>query len=221
MAFWVAEERGLFRKYGLHASVVFLAGNALIGQAMMAGEVHLGTCGASGVIASAAHGGDIVFLAGLVNHLNFKLWTSDASPIHRVQDLKDKTVGISTIGSTTHVVGRLIVQEHGLSPRDVTFRALGGGPSRLAGLERGLVDAAIFGSFGAGVASRLKPLFDAADLKVSLPGTGVISTRRFIQNSPEVVEKVIKAVAEAVAFISHSANKGQVIATIRKRSNLK
>lgn len=35
------------------------------------------------------------------------------------------------------------------------------------------------------------------------------------------MEKVIKAVAEAVAFISHSANKGQVIATIRKRFNLK
>ena len=28
MAFWVAEERGLFRKYGLDAPLVFLAGNA-------------------------------------------------------------------------------------------------------------------------------------------------------------------------------------------------
>ncbi len=221
MAFWVAEERGLFRKYGLDAPLVFLAGNAPLGQAMMAGEVHLGICGASGVIASAARGGDLVFVAGLVNHLNFKLWTRAASPITRVQDLKGKAIGISTLGSTTHVLGCLILEEHGLSPRDVTFRALGAGPARLAGLERELVDAAIFGPFGVGVAARLKLLFDAADLKVSLPGTGVITTRRFIRNSPEAVENGIKAVAEAVAFVSNSANKGQVIATIRTRFNVK
>lgn len=221
MAVWVADERGFFRKYGLDAVLVFLAGNAPVGQAMMAGEVHLAICGASGVIASAAHGGDLVFVAGLVNHLNFKLWTRAASPITRVQDLKGKTVGISSLGSTTHVLGRLILEEHNLSPREVTFRALGAGPARLAGLERELVDAAIFGPFGTGVASRLKLLFDGADLKVPLPGTGLKSTKRFIRNSPEAVENAIKAVAEAVAFVNNPANKGVVMTTLRRRFHLK
>jgi NitT/TauT family transport system substrate-binding protein len=220
MPFWIAEDQGLFQKYRLDASLIFLSGNAPLGQVMMAGDVPIGICGASGVIASAAHGGDLVFVAGLVNHLNFKLWTRLGSPITRIQDLRGKAIGISTLGSTTHVLGRIIVDEHGLTPNDVTFRALGGGPSRLAGLERGMVDAAIFGPFGAGVASRLKLLFDAANLKVPLPGTGMISTKRFVRTNPDAVENAVKAVAEAVAFINKPANKGLIMPTLRKRFNL-
>lgn len=221
LAVWVARDRGLFRKYGLDPRIVFLAGETRISQALIAGELQVGIGGGGGTIRSAGRGGDLVFIAGLINRLNFKLWTKVNSSITRVEQLKGKSVGVGGLGDLPHMVGKLILMEHGMKPTDVTFIALGSGAARLAGLEKGVVDAAIFGPFGAGVAERLKLIFDAANLKVPYPSTSVISTRRFIQNSPDVVEKAIKALAESASFIHNSANKGFVEETLRMRLNLK
>lgn len=217
MAVWVAKDVDLFRKYSLDVQLVFLDGDPLVGQALVAGEVKIGSSGVGTTIRSAARGGDLVLVAGLVNHLNFKLWTKAGPPISRVEDLRGKIIGTSTLGSTTHLVGQLILEEHGLSPRDVTFRNLGTGSARLAGLERDLVDAAIFGPFGAGVAQRLKLIFDASNLKVPIPGTSLISTKRFIRANPEAVENTIKALAEAVAYMKNPANKQSAMTILRLR----
>ncbi|MBI2999983.1 MAG: ABC transporter substrate-binding protein [Deltaproteobacteria bacterium] len=221
MAVWVAKDRDFFQKYGLDAQLIQIIGDSPMGQAMMAGEIQIAISGGASTIRSAARGGDLMIVAGLVNHLNFKLWTRAGSPITRVQDLKGKAIGVSAQGDLPSLVGRLILEEHRMSARDVTFRALGAGPARLAGLERGVVDAGVFGPFAAGMTERLKLVFDASDLKVPLPAIPVISTRRVIRSNPEVVENALKALAEAVAFINTPANKRVVINTLRVRLNLK
>ncbi|MBI3059202.1 MAG: ABC transporter substrate-binding protein [Deltaproteobacteria bacterium] len=141
MAVWVAKDQGIFAKYGLDVQLVFVVGDVRIVQVMLAGDIHVSACTLPGMIRSSARGGDTVVVAGLVNHLSFKLWTNASSPIRSVRDLKGKVIGISNLGATTHVVGQLILEEHGLSSKDVTFRGLGASPARLVGLERGLVDA--------------------------------------------------------------------------------
>jgi NitT/TauT family transport system substrate-binding protein len=220
MAVWMAEELGLFQKYSFKAEVTHLTG-ATLGQAMAAGEVQIGICAGNTAVSSVAHGGEIVFVAGLTNNLIGNLWVMADSPINRVQDLRGKAIGISTLGSLTQLVARAILDEHGMSARDVTLRPLGSSPARLAGLERGLVDAAILLTFGAGVAKRLKSIYDTASLKISLPVTSVLSTKRFIRRSPEDVGSAIKALAEAVAFIHRPPNKNRVISTLRARLKLK
>src|SRR6266545_3382290 len=53
---WIAKEQGIFRKYGIDAELVFIiAGRAM--QAMLAGQVPVGTVGATHVVNANTGGG--------------------------------------------------------------------------------------------------------------------------------------------------------------------
>src|SRR4029450_1477442 len=61
---WIAKEQGIFRKYGIDAELVFIiAGRAM--QAMLAGQVPVGTVGATHVVKANTGGGDFVMVLGL------------------------------------------------------------------------------------------------------------------------------------------------------------
>ena len=220
IAVWIANELGIFQKYRLKVELTHVAG-ATLGQAMAAGEIPIGFCAGNIAVSSVAHGGDLVVVAGVVNHLVGNLWVVADSPIHRVQDLRGKAIAISAVGSLTEIVGRIILEEHGMSTRDVTLRPLGNSPARLAALERGVSEAAILLTFSPGPEKRIRSIYAIGSLKVLLPVASVLSTRRFIQKSPGDVEAVIKALVEAVAFINKPANKDRVIASLREGLKLK
>jgi len=65
--------------------------------------------------------------------------------VQRVGDLKGKTVGISYLGSTMHLVADTVFRQNGLAPgKDLNLFSAGDNQGRLAALEAGRVDA----SFG-------------------------------------------------------------------------
>ena len=66
-ALYVAQEMGLFRKYGLDVNLSYTAGAAQVIQTMMAGENQLATAGGSGVVDADLAGADLVAVAGMVN----------------------------------------------------------------------------------------------------------------------------------------------------------
>lgn len=61
--------------------------------------------------------------------------------IEQVGDLRNKAVGISTLGSTTHLVADVIARRHGLTPgRDLHLLPSGDDQGRFASLETGRVE---------------------------------------------------------------------------------
>ena len=66
-ALYVAQEMGLFRKYGLDVNLSYTAGAAQVIQTMMAGENQIATAGGSGVVDADFAGADLVAVAGMVN----------------------------------------------------------------------------------------------------------------------------------------------------------
>src|SRR5258706_16005953 len=66
-ALYVAQEMGLFRKYGLDVNLPYTAGAAQVIQTMMAGENQIATAGGSGVVDADFGGADLVAVAGMVN----------------------------------------------------------------------------------------------------------------------------------------------------------
>src|SRR6476646_10169554 len=67
-AMWVAEEKGLFRKYGIDAEVIVTGqgGTAGIG-ALLANDIQMVSSAGDILIAAALRGGDTVMVAGVVN----------------------------------------------------------------------------------------------------------------------------------------------------------
>src|SRR5688572_14819679 len=67
-ALWVAEEKGLFKKYGLDPEVIVIGGGGARGvSALIAGDIQFVTAAGDSVISAALRGADAVMIAGILN----------------------------------------------------------------------------------------------------------------------------------------------------------
>ena len=89
---WVAYEAGLFKKYGLNASLQLL-NPQVSAQAVVSGEADFYTDGPD-LINARLHGGQVKYFGGTMQQLVFQIW--GAKDIKTIQDLKGKAVAAST-----------------------------------------------------------------------------------------------------------------------------
>ena len=89
---WVAYEAGLFRKYGLNATLKLLTPQ-VSAQAVIAEEADFYTDGPD-LINARLHGGQVKYFAGTIQQLVFQIW--GAKEIKSMQELKGKAVAAST-----------------------------------------------------------------------------------------------------------------------------
>src|SRR6516164_8055243 len=87
---YIAQEMGLFRKYGLEVNLSYTAGAAQVIQTMMAGENQIATAGGSGVVDADFAGADLVAVAGMVNIPAFYIVVQ--SEIKSIQELRGRAV---------------------------------------------------------------------------------------------------------------------------------
>jgi ABC-type nitrate/sulfonate/bicarbonate transport system substrate-binding protein len=135
--------------------------------------------------------------------------------IQKVADLRNKTIGISYLGSTTHLVADVILRQNGLATgKDVHLIPSGDDYGRLASLDTGRVDAVIGGPplnmWGAKKGYRI--IAWAKDY-TSLPQNAVIVTDKKIQQQPDEAKRMIKGTIEALRFIQdHKAESIEILA---------
>lgn len=89
---WVAYEAGLFKKYGLNASLQLLTPQ-VSAQAVISEEADFYTDGPD-LINARLRGGQVKYFGGTMQQLVFQMW--GAKEILTVKDLKGKTVAAST-----------------------------------------------------------------------------------------------------------------------------
>jgi ABC-type nitrate/sulfonate/bicarbonate transport system substrate-binding protein len=195
----VAEKKGFYMKYGLTSEHVLIS----LSVAMSA----LGTddldyaCSVAQGVAAAIKGIPLKLVMITQKNLVFALVVRPE--IKRVADLKGKTIGISYLGSTMHLVADTIFRHHDLVPgKDVNFLSTGDNQSRLLALEAGRVDAS-FGDppFNIWADKRGYKVLVWAHDYVTLPQTSIRVTDKKIQQSRDQVKKVIKGTIEGLRFI--------------------
>jgi len=203
----VAEQRGFFTKYGLASEHIRISLSVAM-NALSTGDLDYAVTMAQG-IAGAIRGVPVKLLMMTQDKLVFFLMVRPG--IQQVTDLRNKTVGISYFGSTTHLVADVIAKRYGLTPgKDIHLLPSGDDNGRFASLETGRVDAVIGGPplnmWGA--KKNYKVIAWAKDY-TNLPQNAVIVTDKKIQQSPEQAKKVIKGTIEALRFIQ--TNKKEAI----------
>jgi ABC-type nitrate/sulfonate/bicarbonate transport system substrate-binding protein len=104
---WVPQQVGIFKKYGLDPTIVFIPGGVRMIQAIVAGSAVAGSVGATLVTSAVAGGSDAVMILGITNRLTYDIWAKPA--IKRPEDLKNKTLAISSFGSSSHLASFLML----------------------------------------------------------------------------------------------------------------
>jgi NitT/TauT family transport system substrate-binding protein len=138
---WVAEDAGIFDKYGLDVELLYIQSSQTV-AAVLAGDVQIALGGGAAAMSSRLGGSDMVIFMALTNYYPYELFVSKdiASP----EDLRGKTVGISRFGSSSDVSTRLALQLLGLdAEKDVTLLQTGSLAERMAAMETGQLAAAL------------------------------------------------------------------------------
>jgi ABC-type nitrate/sulfonate/bicarbonate transport system substrate-binding protein len=223
-AMYVAQDLGIFRRYGLELTFVTVR-NGPVGMAALAsGETQLHSGSATGaVLGAAAEGMDLVFVAGIINKLIGNIMASPT--IKMPADLKGKVIAVTSASGGSWMFTTMALEYWGLdAKRDgISFRVLGDESVRSQALLNDTIAATHLGyTFSAPLISKgFTNLGDLSKLPIPFQSTGVLTTRRYMNSHPEVVENVLRGVVDALQFVEKPENKPAVLKSLMKGLRLK
>ncbi len=202
---WIAQETGIFAKYGIEAKILTFEGGpgalrALIGGG---GEVHIAAPGVPPFIAALARGGDLKAITTYAMKHPVAMLTQPE--IGRCQDLRGKKIGTpGGVGAYVEVMTRGVLQSCGLTPRDVQYINLATA-ARVPALVSGQVDAIVMHVDQAFEAIKVKPsLRILVHLSQVLPNgwfAAYVTTGDLITTEPKLIQNATAALIEANRFI--------------------
>ncbi len=200
---WIAEETGIFRKYNLEFPLVYVGTSPLATAAMLGGDAQLMIDGGVGVVRTNVSGNsDLVFIAGIKNHLTQSILAKPE--IKRLEDLRGKKVGVTRIGATTHYFAVQAFKRRDMEAgRDYQMIQTGGAPEMLAALLSGSIDAGTMSSpwDARAISQGYSYVVYGPDLRIPQVAVSLITRRSFVAQNPPVVGRFMRAMAEAAKIL--------------------
>ena len=218
-AVWVAEQKGLFRKYGIDTEVIVTGQGAATGiSALLANDIQVVASAGDALVASTLQGADTVMIAGVVNKGLQRIMAR--SEIKTTAELKGKKIGVTRIGAVSHSVLLMMLPRWKMSVNDVQVMQLGSSPNMLAALDRGGIDAAVLTIPSMFVAEDrgYRVLVDMGDTDIYYLHTMIATTRNYVKSSRDRVTRFLKGYLEGLAFVKQ--NKKESIDIVRKKLQL-
>jgi NitT/TauT family transport system substrate-binding protein len=199
---WLAQDEGIFARYGLDVELIYIAGQVKIGEALVGGDLDVGIGPAELAIAPALEGADLAMVASWNNRSAFSVLVLPG--VGTVADLQGKRVGVTRRRSLSETWATTALGLFGLAPeRDYSFLAIGGQAEQLAALQAGAVDAAVLTPPTNLQARQLgfSELLNYRDFAFEFAGMGLNTTRRYLKEQPETLDRLLRALAEGVALV--------------------
>jgi len=213
---WLAVEDGLGKKYGIDLRAVY-AGRIRPQQLLASGETPFVIASGSGPLTSHVLGvKDQVIVALLSNKVGGGIFAKNE--IKRPEDLKGKVIATGRPGALNDVLVRYVVsRKWGMSPdREMKLMPIGDPSLMFQALERGVVDATSL-SVPANFLARTKgfrELVNYDNVGMAYPTHAVTTLRTTLAKNPQLTEKILKTLIEAVAIFK--TNKEKSLAVWRK-----
>lgn len=199
MIIFFAKEAKLYEKHGLDAEPVLMSGSGIASRALVAGSVAISPITTPAVISAVLAGSDMVILAhtmpGVIQSLVVR------PEIKRSEDLKGKTIGVTTFGSLGDFLVRHLAKIKGLNPdKDFALLQIGADPERLLALRQGKIHAATLSHPAFILAQRagFNVLWDFFK-EIEYPWSEIATTRAQIKQDRDLVMRYMRAHIEGIA----------------------
>ncbi len=190
---WMAQAAGLDAKEGLKAESISMEGGSRGVQVLLSEEIQAMHVGLAPVVQANKEGADLRLVTSTANTIPITIFTS--ASIKTAQDLKGKTIGISTFGSETDVAVSIALQRLGLKRQDVTISQIGGSSQRFAALIAGRIDAAplLEPTITAAKEKGFNPLLDLAAADTPWIFDGVVVISSYLKEHRDTLTHFVKA----------------------------
>ena len=200
---WIAEEAGLFKKYGLEFQLVFISSASLVTAAMLSGDGEVAITGGESTIRAYAQGvSEFVFIASAKNMLTHSIM--GRPDIKNPEALKGRRLGLTRLGSNSHYFVIQALRKFGVEPAEVNLLQTGGQVENLAALLGGAVDAATMTGPSGGTraaAQGFRYVVYGPDLRIPFAAATLVARRASIRTRGPVIEKFVRVMAEAVKIM--------------------
>lgn len=208
----IGVQAGIFSKHGIEIESLDLAGASKAHQALIAGsaDVELGSGIEFMFIAKGSPAKGIAVLAGAP--LGMCITVRDDGEFKRGADLKDKLIGISTVGSLTDWLATELSRRQGWGSDGVKRVALGNQDALSAALIAKNIDAIVGGTqtgYRLQETGRGKVLTTFGPLVPDFITHMIVSSDSFIAAHPDRLRRFLAAWFETVRFAK--ANKAEAI----------
>ena len=194
----MAEKRGLYAKYGLSSTVIYVSGGSLSIQALVSGDADLSQLTGPPGVTAALRGADIIYIAMTDDRMGYQLVSR--RDFKNIAELKGRRLGISRFGSAADFGVRALLKKSGLDPKDVTILQIGNEAERLAALRSGSIDGSVFNApFGAEAKRfNFNILADAGALGIPFFNTGICGSAKYLQKNEAKILNFLRAYLEAI-----------------------
>jgi NitT/TauT family transport system substrate-binding protein len=198
MPFYVAQEKGFYKKYGIESEYIQM-GSTIQPQAVMAGNINYLTSVSTGISAAVAG----LPLVIVINFCDTSPWVLvTRKDINKPQDFIGKTVALSGVRTAPYYFFQAFLKKSEINEKDVSTIYTGG----TADSFRALTANRVMGTV-------LTPPFD--DKAVSLgykkfmqlgeladiPYVGLVTSQAEIENNRESVRRTIAALFDSLAWL--------------------
>jgi len=204
-AVWIAEDKGLFKKYGIDAEVILIGGASAGGvSSLIAGDVQF-LAGAGGAVVSAGlNGADVVMIASIVNRGVQRVMAR--SDIKKPEDLRGRRVGVTRLGAASHLVLLMMLRAWGMTAADVQTMQIGSSPAMMAALEKGGIDAAVLTepTFFFAEDQGYRVIADLADMDIYYLHSMIDTTRGYIRTHRDVALRFLRGYIDGIAFFKNN-----------------
>jgi ABC-type nitrate/sulfonate/bicarbonate transport system substrate-binding protein len=213
---WVAEERGLFKKYGVDTEIIIIGGGgARVVSSLLAGEIQFSVGGGDGSLRAQMKGADVVIVASTLTK-GLQRWMTRAN-IKSWQELKGTKVAITRFGSAGHLVLQLMLRKWNMGASDVNILQLGSSPAMLASLDKGGTDGAILTmpTFFLAEDKGYKVVGDPANMDIHYLQNTLESSRGYLRKNRDQALRFLKGYIEGIAYFKK--NKRESLEILRKK----
>ena len=218
----IGQQYGVFARYGLDLDIISFQGDAKLQQGLASDSIAFGLGSGPGM-AFAAKGAPAIAVAAYFGApKNISVIVGENSPIKTPQDLKGKTIAISTTGSLTAWLVQRISIAQGWGEDGIKMAALGGVTPGIAAMRAGQVDGVI-GSTEGGYMLEEKHagrILLATDTYAPVFITHVIFARKaLVASNPDLVTRFLQGFFATIEFMkTHRAETGKVAEEVLKYS---
>jgi len=195
---------GIFKKYGIDLDIANFGGDARLVQAMSADAIDI-ALGSGPTLAFEVKGAAMLAVAALADRPStIMLVVAKDGPVKTEDDLKGRTVSVSTTGSLTYWLAQELSRSHGWGSDGIRIAPLGSTTAQAAALKTRQVD---------GVVTETSTV-----LRLVEEGSGRILVRfgeripdfhvhvvfartTFIDANPDALRNFLKALLESVRYM--------------------
>jgi ABC-type nitrate/sulfonate/bicarbonate transport system substrate-binding protein len=195
----IARDAGIFKSHNIDANITFSRDGGAAIAALVGGDVQFIVVGEPNLTNAVLQGADVEYLAWPA-HISQLVLVSQQG-VNSIADLKGKTVGVTSLGSTTDLFVEALLAKSGLDPKkDVSIVAVGTGAESLAAFTTRHIDAGVYSTplDAQAIASGGQALFDFKTSDFTYPQSGLATTKALTKSNPSLVGDVVTSYVQAV-----------------------